>query len=246
MLENKVALVTGGARGIGAQIVKTLCSYGATVIINYSSSEETARNLADSLIKEGGNVEIYPCNVADFNATKEMIDEIVKKHGQIDILVNNAGITKDNLTMMMSEKEFDDVIDINLKGSFNCMKHVTRSMLKKKSGRIINISSIVGIRGNAGQINYCATKAGVIGMTKALAKEIGSRGITVNAVAPGYIDTDMTKVLPEEVTNKLLSEIPLGRIGNTTDIAETVAFLASEKAGYITGQVIQVDGGMGI
>lgn len=246
MLENKVALVTGGARGIGAQIVKTLCSYGATVIINYSSSEETAKNLADSLIKEGGSVEIYPCNVADFNATKEMIDEIVKKHGQIDILVNNAGITKDNLTMMMTEKEFDDVIDINLKGSFNCMKHVTRSMLKKKSGRIINISSIVGVRGNAGQINYCATKAGVIGMTKALAKEIGSRGITVNAVAPGYIDTDMTKVLPEEVTKKMLSDIPLGRIGNTTDIAETVAFLASDKAGYITGQVIQVDGGMGI
>lgn len=246
MLENKVALVTGGARGIGAQIVKTLCSYGATVVINYSSSSEAAQTLADSLTKEGANVDIYPCNVSDFSASKEMIEKIVEKHGKIDILVNNAGITKDNLTMMMTEKEFDDVIDINLKGSFNCMKHVTRSMLKKKSGRIINISSIVGVRGNAGQINYCASKAGIIGMTKALAKEIGSRGITVNAVAPGYIDTDMTKVLPEEVTKKLLSEIPLGKIGTTNDIAETVAFLASDKAGYITGQVIQVDGGMGI
>jgi len=246
MLENKVALVTGGARGIGAQIVRTLSSYGATVIINYSSSADAALALADSLTKEGAKVDIYPCNVADFAASKEMIEKVIEKHGQIDILVNNAGITKDNLTMMMTEKEFDDVIDINLKGSFNCMKHVTRSMLKKKSGRIINISSIVGIRGNAGQINYCATKAGVIGMTKALAKEIGSRGITVNAVAPGYIDTDMTKVLPEEVTKKLLSEIPLGKIGTTTDIAETVAFLASDRAGYITGQVIQVDGGMGI
>ncbi len=175
-----------------------------------------------------------------------MIEDVIAKYGRLDILVNNAGITKDNIAMMMTEKEFDDVININLKGSFNCMKHVSRYMLKQKSGRIVNISSIVGVIGNAGQLNYCASKAGIIGMTKSLARELGSRGITVNAVAPGYIDTEMTKVLSEDVTKKMLAGIPLGRIGETKDIAETVAFLSSEKASYITGQVIQVDGGMGI
>lgn len=246
MLENKIALITGGARGIGREIAITLSRYGATVIINYSGSTQAAQDLADSLIKEGKKAYLYQCDVSDFEATKIMIDSIVKEHGRIDILVNNAGITKDNLVMRMTEKEFDDVININLKGSFNCMKHVSRTMLKQREGRIINISSVVGVKGNPGQMNYSASKAGVIGMTKTMARELGSRGITVNAVAPGYIDTNMTKELPDDLKKKVLEEIPLGVFGSSEDVAETTAFLASNKARYITGQVIQVDGGLGI
>lgn len=244
MLAGKVALVTGAGKGIGCQIAKTLAAYGATVILNYAHSEDAAKEAMNEIIQAGGKAGVYGCNVADFKAVEEMIKSLAKKYGSIDILVNNAGITKDNLTMVMKEEEFDAVIDTNLKGAFNCMRHVTRQMLRQKSGHIINISSIVGLTGNAGQINYSASKAGVIAMTKSLAKEIGSKGITVNAVAPGFIDTDMTRVLKEDVRAKLLEQIPLARLGQVEDIAETVAFLASEKASYITGQVISVDGGM--
>ncbi|MGB4660194.1 MAG: 3-oxoacyl-[acyl-carrier-protein] reductase [Mobilitalea sp.] len=246
MLENKIVLVTGAARGIGREITTTLSQYGATVIINYSGSEAAAQDLADSLQKEGKKAYLYRCDVSDFEAVKVMMETIVKEHQRIDILVNNAGITRDNLVLRMKEDEFDDVIRINLKGTFNCMRHVSRAMLKQRGGKIINISSVVGIKGNPGQINYSASKAGVIAMTKTMARELGAKGITVNAVAPGYIDTDMTKELPEEVKKQVLDQIPLRAFGSPTDVAQMVAFLASDKADYITGQVIQIDGGLGI
>lgn len=244
MLTGKVALVTGAGKGIGCEVAKTLASYGATVILNYAHSESAAKEAAKEITDNGGKAAIYGCDVADFAAVGEMMKTIAKEYGSIDILVNNAGITKDNLAMVMKEEEFDAVINTNLKGAFNCMRHVCRTMLKQKGGRIISISSIVGLTGNAGQINYSASKAGIIGMTKSLAKELGSKGITVNAVAPGFIDTDMTRVLKDEVKEQLLAQIPLNRLGQTKDIAETVAFLASDKAAYITGQTISVDGGM--
>ena len=244
MLNGKVALVTGAGKGIGCEVAKTLASYGAIVVLNYAHSKEAAEQAANEIIANGGKATTYGCDVADFDAVGEMIKTITKEHGSLDILVNNAGITKDNLTMAMSEEDFDAVIQTNLKGTFHCMRHVTRPMLRQKGGRIINISSIVGLTGNAGQINYSASKAGVIGMTKSLAKELGAKGVTVNAVAPGFIDTDMTKVLKEDVKDAMMTQIPLKRFGTTKDIAETVAFLASDKASYITGQVISVDGGM--
>ena len=246
MLEGKIALVTGASRGIGRQIALTLAGYGATVIVNYNGSAAKAEEVVNEITANGGMAESMQCSVSDFEKSKEMIDGIVKKYGRLDILVNNAGITKDNLIMRMSEEEFDKVIEVNLKGAFNCMKHVSRIMLKQKSGHIINMSSVSGVMGNAGQVNYCASKAGIIGMTKSLARELGSRGITVNAIAPGFIETEMTDVLPEDVKENLLASIPLKRMGQTKDIAETVAFLASDKAAYITGQTISVDGGMGM
>ena len=246
MLEGKIALVTGASRGIGRQIALTLAGYGATVIVNYNGSAAKAEEVVNEITANGGMAESMQCSVSDFEKSKEMINGIVKKYGRLDILVNNAGITKDNLIMRMSEEEFDKVIEVNLKGAFNCMKHVSRIMLKQKSGHIINMSSVSGVMGNAGQVNYCASKAGIIGMTKSLARELGSRGITVNAIAPGFIETEMTDVLPEDVKENLLASIPLKRMGQTKDIAETVAFLASDKAAYITGQTISVDGGMGM
>ena len=192
----------------------------------------------------GGNGQAVQCNVSDFESCKEMLDAVVKEHGHLDILVNNAGITRDNLLMKMSEEDFDAVIQTNLKGVFNCTRHIARQMLKQKSGRIINISSVSGVLGNAGQANYCAAKAGVIGLTKSAAKELASRGITVNAVAPGFIKTEMTEVLKDEIKNSILEHIPMKAFGETEDIANAVAFLASEEARYITGQVISVDGGM--
>ena len=244
MLTGKVALVTGAGKGIGCEVAKTLAAYGATVILNYAHSAEAAAEAAKEITDNGGKAFVYGCDVSDFAAVGEMMKTVAKEYGSIDILVNNAGITKDNLAMVMKEEEFDAVIATNLKGAFNCMRHVARQMLRQKGGHIISISSVVGLSGNAGQINYSASKAGIIGMTKSLAKELGSKGITVNAVAPGFIDTDMTKVLKDDVKEQLLSQIPLNRLGVTKDIAETVAFLASDKAAYITGQTISVDGGM--
>ena len=244
--ENKIVLVTGAGRGIGASIAKRFASEGAEVIVNYSGNDEAAQKTVDEITATGGQAQKYKCSVNDSESVKVMIDEIIKKFGRIDILVNNAGITKDGLMLRMTDEDFDRVIDVNLKGTFNCTKYVSKYMLKQKSGKIINISSVVGLSGNAGQVNYSASKAGIIGITKSAAKELSSRGITVNAVAPGYVDTDMTKVLSDNIRNEILKNIPLQRMGNVEDISNCVAFLASEDASYITGKVISVDGGMHI
>lgn len=243
-MEGKVALVTGGARGIGRAIALALAEGGATVVVNYNGSRDKAMDLKQEIESKGGRAEIYQCNVSDFAKCEELIQGIVKQFGSLDILVNNAGITKDGLLMKMSEDDFDKVIDVNLKGAFNTIRFASRQMLKQKSGRIINMSSVVGVAGNPGQANYASSKAGVIGLTKASAKELASRGITVNAIAPGFIETDMTDALPEKVKEAAVSQIPLGRFGKVEDVAKLAAFLASEAAGYITGQVIHVDGGM--
>ena len=239
-------LVTGAGRGIGASIAKRFASEGAEVIVNYSGNDEAAQKTVDEITATGGQAQKYKCSVNDSESVKVMIDEIIKEFGRIDILVNNAGITKDGLMLRMTDEDFDRVIDVNLKGTFNCTKYVSKYMLKQKSGKIINISSVVGLSGNAGQVNYSASKAGIIGITKSAAKELSSRGITVNAVAPGYVDTDMTKVLSDNIRNEILKNIPLQRMGTANDVANVVSFLVSEESSYITGQVISVDGGMHI
>lgn len=246
LLEDKVALVTGASRGIGREIAISLANEGATVIVNYNGSKEKAEAVVDEIIKAGGKAESIGCSVADFTGVENMISSVTEKYGKIDILVNNAGITRDGLLMKMSESDYDDVISTNLKGTFNCVRHVSRQMLKQRSGRIINISSVVGLSGNAGQANYASSKAGIIGLTKSAAKELASRGITVNAVAPGYVDTEMTQVLSDAVRENVLAQIPMKRMGNTKDIANVVVFLASDMAAYVTGQVLSVDGGMHI
>lgn len=223
--ENKIVLVTGAGRGIGASIAKRFASEGAEVIVNYSGNDEAAQKTVDEITATGGQAQKYKCSVNDSKSVKVMIDEIIKEFGRIDILVNNAGITKDGLMLRMTDEDFDRVIDVNLKGTFNCTKYVSKYMLKQKSGKIINISSVVGLSGNAGQVNYSASKAGIIGITKSAAKELSSRGITVNAVAPGYVDTDMTKVLSDNIRNEILKNIPLQRMGNVEDISNCVAFL---------------------
>ena len=242
-LEGKIALVTGASYGIGFGIASAYAEAGATICFNDITQEKVDLGLA--AYKEAGiEAHGYVCDVTDEAQVKAMVAKINEEVGIIDILVNNAGITKDNLLMKMSEEEFDAVIDINLKGTFNCIKHVSRQMLKQRGGRIINISSVSGVMGNAGQANYCASKAGIIGLTKAVARELGSRGITVNAIAPGFIDTEMTAVLPDSVKEAMGEQIPLKRFGRTEDVADMAAYLASDKAGYTTGQVICVDGGM--
>lgn len=244
MLNGKIAVVTGASRGIGRAIAKEFARLGATVVINYNGSEQKAEEVKREIIADGGRAEIMQCNVADYIACDEFFKAIIEQFGRIDILVNNAGITKDGLLMRMSEEDFASVIDVNLKGTFHCIRFASRQMMKQRSGRIINMSSVVGISGNAGQVNYAASKAGVIGMTKSAAKELASRGITVNAIAPGFIETDMTSVLSEKVIEETMKQIPLGRLGQAEDIAEAAAFLASDAAAYITGQVLNVDGGM--
>lgn len=246
MLSGKIALVTGGGRGIGKAVALTLAGYGADVAVNYSGSREKAEETAQQIRSLGRRAALIRADISSQEECAGMFREAEDQLGKISILVNNAGITRDNLAIRMSEEEFTQVLDTNLKGTFFCMQLAAKSMLRQRSGRIVSISSISGVRGNAGQINYCGAKAGIVGMTKCLAKELASRNITVNAVAPGYIDTDMTAVLPEKIKEAVLSQIPLGRMGRPEDVAETVAFLASDRAGYITGQTILVDGGMGI
>lgn len=246
MLKNKIVLITGAGRGIGRAIAIALAKEGAEVVINYNGSEERAKEVKQTIEENGGKASIYKCNVSDFAACETMIKDIVKEYGHLDILVNNAGITKDGLIMKMKEEDFDSVLNVNLKGTFNTIRHSARQMLKQRSGKIINISSVSGILGNVGQANYAASKAGVIGLTKTMARELGSRGITVNAIAPGFVDTEMTEVLSEEIRENACKQIILGRFGKPEDIANTAVFLASDKADYITGQVISVDGGMNV
>ena len=246
MLKGKIALVTGAAKGIGRAIAVALAKEGATVVVNYNGSKEKAEAVVEEIRGLGTEGCAYQCNVADTDAALAMIKEVIAQYGRLDILVNNAGITRDNLIMKMTEEDFDAVISANLKGCFNTIKGASRQMLKQRSGRIINITSVSGILGNAGQANYAASKAGIIGLTKTMAGELASRGITVNGVAPGFVDTDMTQVLSESVKEAATAQIPLGRFGKPEDIANMVTYLASEKAAYITGQIISVDGGMAI
>ncbi len=246
MLENKVALVTGASRGIGKEIALSLAKEGAAVILNYNGSKEKAESAAEEIRAAGGKAETYQCNVSDFEACGAMIQDLIKQYGRIDILVNNAGITRDGLLMKMSEEDFDAVLGTNLKGAFNTIRHMSRYFLKQKCGKIINISSVSGILGNAGQANYSASKAGVIGLTKSVARELASRGINVNAIAPGFIATDMVEAMTEDAKAKMTDAIPLKRIGTTKDIANMAVFLASDASDYITGQVFAVDGGMSI
>jgi len=242
-LEGKVALITGGARGIGKEIALLFAQHGANIAIcdvNMEEAEKTAKEIQDL----GRESLAFKADVTDSGQVQDMADKILDKLNKIDILINNAGITRDNLLLRMSEEEWDRVIAVNLKGTFVCTKIVSKVMIKQRSGRIVNLASIIGIMGNAGQANYAASKAGIIGLTKSVAKELASRNVRVNAIAPGFIKTDMTSKLPEEVQKKMLSAIPLARFGEAKDVAELALFLSSESSSYITGQVIQVDGGM--
>ncbi|REH75491.1 3-oxoacyl-[acyl-carrier-protein] reductase [Staphylococcus felis] len=241
---SKVALVTGASRGIGRSIALQLADEGYTVAVNYAGSKDKAEAVVNEIKEKGVDAVAIQANVANGDEVKAMVKDVVKTFGSLDVLVNNAGITRDNLLMRMKEQEWDDVIDTNLKGVFNCIQKVTPQMLKQRSGRIINLSSVVGAVGNPGQINYVAAKSGVIGITKTAARELASRNITVNAVAPGFIVSDMTNALSDELKETMKTQIPLGRFGEDKDIANTVAFLASDKAAYITGQTIHVNGGM--
>jgi 3-oxoacyl-[acyl-carrier protein] reductase len=245
-LEGKVAIVTGAGRGIGREIALTLAKKGATVIVNYNGSKQAADEVVEKITQNGGSAEAVQCNVSDYNACADFTKSILDKYKKVDILVNNAGVTRDNLIMRMSEEDFDMVLDTNLKGAFNMIKHLSRSFIKQKAGKIINISSVSGILGNAGQANYSASKAGVIGLTKSVAREFASRGINVNAVAPGFVDTDMTNNMTDDAKSQINGMIPMGKMGTTKDIADLVLFLAGDNSNYITGQVICVDGGMAI
>lgn len=244
MLKGRCAIVTGSSRGIGKAIAKKLASEGVNIVLNYRSSDEEAIKVETELKEFGVEVLRIKADISKFEEVEKLIKAAKEKFNKIDIMVNNAGVTIDNLLVRMKEEDFDNVINVNLKGVFNCLKAITPVMLRQRCGAIINISSVVGLTGNAGQVNYAASKAGVIGMTKSLAKELGSRGITVNAVAPGFIETDMTHDLNEEYRKKIQQEIPLKRFGTADDVADVVSFLAGDDAKYITGQVIHVDGGM--
>ena len=244
LLDGKIALVTGGSRGIGRAVAIELAKEGAAVAINYAGNKAAAEEVQSIITQMGGKAMIIQADVSDEKSATQMVEEVIAQLGGIDILVNNAGITRDGLFIRMKEEDWNAVINTNLTGIFNCTKVAAKYMMKKRSGRIINMSSVSGIMGNAGQTNYAAAKAGVIGFTKSLAREMASRGITVNAVAPGFIATDMTAAMPEKAQEHVLTSIPLGKMGKPEDIANAVLFLASDKASYITGQVIHVDGGM--
>ena len=240
-LEGKVALVTGGSRGIGAAISRELGSAGARVAVNYRSGKDAGEEVASEI----GGIAL-PANVGDPAEAKELIERVESELGDVDVLVNNAGITRDTLIARMSDQEWDEVIETNLRGTFNTCRAVARKMLKRRSGAIVNLTSVVGIHGNPGQANYAASKAGIIGLTKALARELGSRGVRVNAVAPGYIATELTDVLSEEIRGAILANTPMGRLGSPEDVASAVRFLCSDEAAFITGDVLLVDGGLGM
>ena len=244
MLKGKTAVVTGASRGIGRAIAIKLATLGVNIVVNYRNSYDAVQEVVKEIQALGARALAVQCDISSFKDVESMMKKSMEELGSIDILVNNAGITKDGLLMRMKEEEFDSVIDINLKGAFNCTRHISAIMLKQRSGRIINISSVSGLTGNAGQVNYSSAKAGILGMTKAVAKELAGRGVTCNAVAPGYIQTDMTEGLADKVKENIMNSIPLKRLGTPEDVANAVAFLASEEAAYITGQVINVDGGM--
>ncbi|HOA19749.1 MAG TPA: 3-oxoacyl-[acyl-carrier-protein] reductase [Sedimentibacter sp.] len=239
----KTAIITGASKGIGAVIAKRLNELNYNLVLNYRSNTALIEELIDNFTNKDTNNIIVKCDISLYEDAKKLIDEAYNNFGTVDVLINNAGITKDNILPLMTEEEFDEVIDINLKGTFNCCKHIARRMIKQKYGRIINISSVVGLSGNAGQVNYAASKAGVIGMTKSMARELGKKNILVNAVAPGFIKTEMTDKIPEDIKAVMLKNIPLQRLGQPEDIADCVEFLISDKASYITGQVISVNGG---
>lgn len=242
MLKGKTVLITGGGRGIGRAIAVAMADSGANVAVNYRGNEVQAEETRAHVLKKGARCELYKCDVSDFSESKKMIEAVLKDFGGVDILINNAGITKDSLIPMMSEADFDSVINTNLKGAFNMIKHLYPVFMKTRSGAIINISSISGLMGNAGQANYSAAKAGMIGLTKSVAKELAGRGVTCNAIAPGFIESDMTAGLSEEIKQKYLSMIPLKKMGNASDVASLAVFLAG--ANYITGEIIKIDGGL--
>ncbi len=244
MTDKKVALVTGASRGIGKAIAQRLAQDGCYVVLNCSAHAEAAEAAAEEIRAAGGEAETAVFPVEDMEQVKAAVDGILSRLGRLDVLVNNAGINRDGLLMTMKDKDFEDVLRVNLFGTYNCTKAAIRQMIKRRGGRIVNISSISGIMGNAGQANYSASKAGIIGFTKAVAREVAGRNITVNAIAPGFIDTDMTRAMPEDLRTKAAAQIPAGRFGSPEDVAAAVSFLVSDAAGYITGQVLAVDGGM--
>ena len=242
MLQNKTALITGGSRGIGRAIALAMAKEGADIAVNYAGNKTAAEQARELIKKEKVRCEIYRCDVSNFEASGEMAEAVIKDFGRVDILVNNAGITRDKLILNMTEADFDSVININLKGAFNMIKHLVPNFIRNRTGSIINITSVTGLMGNAGQANYAAAKAGLVGLTKSIAKELAGRGVTCNAIAPGFIDTDMTAELSGEIKQKYLSMIPMKRAGNISDIASLAIFLASAE--YITGEIIKVDGGL--